>query len=83
MTSTTTNGGSSSDTALDDVLDGHEVHAIDPQRTKAAIHHLQSKIHKTMELISAEQAAKEGKKHIMYQCLEYAEMCFSGGGVGC
>ena len=51
-----TNGGSSSDAGVDDV-DGH---AIDPVRTQQAIDHLQQKIHKTMELIKAEQNAKEG-----------------------
>ena len=52
-----TNGGSSSDAGVDDV-DGH---AIDPVRTQQAIDHLQQKIHKTMELIKAEQNAKEGR----------------------
>lgn len=54
--------GSSGDGALDDidgdVASGTDVS--DPQRTKAAIEHYQRKLNKTMELIKAEQAAKEG-----------------------
>lgn len=54
--------GSSGDGALDDIdgdgASGTEVS--DPQRTKAAIEHYQRKLNKTMELIKAEQAAKEG-----------------------
>ncbi|XP_062596380.1 transmembrane and coiled-coil domains protein 1-like isoform X7 [Saccostrea cucullata] len=53
--------GSSGDGALDDidgdVATGTDVS--DPQRTKAAIEHYQSKVNKTMEQIKAEQAAKE------------------------
>lgn len=53
--------GSSGDGALDDIdgdgASGTEVS--DPQRTKAAIEHYQRKLSKTMELIKAEQAAKE------------------------
>eukprot|EP00105_Crassostrea_gigas_P008672 XP_011423317.1 PREDICTED: transmembrane and coiled-coil domains protein 1 isoform X5 [Crassostrea gigas] len=53
--------GSSGDGALDDIdgdgASGTEVS--DPQRTKAAIEHYQRKLNKTMELIKAEQAAKE------------------------
>lgn len=54
--------GSSGDGALDDI-DGDVAtgsDAPDPQRTKAAIEHYQSKVNKTMEQIKAEQAAKEG-----------------------
>ncbi|XP_055995722.1 transmembrane and coiled-coil domains protein 1-like isoform X17 [Ostrea edulis] len=53
--------GSSGDGALDDI-DGDVAtgsDAPDPQRTKAAIEHYQSKVNKTMEQIKAEQAAKE------------------------
>lgn len=54
--------GSSGDGALDDidgdVASGTDVS--DPQRTKTAIEHYQRKLNKTMELIKAEQAAKEG-----------------------
>lgn len=54
--------GSSGDGALDDIdgdgASGTEVS--DPQRTKSAIEHYQRKLNKTMELIKAEQAAKEG-----------------------
>ena len=53
----TNGGGSSSDAGGVDDVDGH---AIDPVRTQQAIDHLQQKIHKTMELIKAEQNAKEG-----------------------
>ncbi|XP_011423318.3 transmembrane and coiled-coil domains protein 1 isoform X5 [Magallana gigas] len=53
--------GSSGDGALDDIdgdgASGTEVS--DPQRTKSAIEHYQRKLSKTMELIKAEQAAKE------------------------
>ncbi|XP_061178243.1 transmembrane and coiled-coil domains protein 1-like isoform X10 [Saccostrea echinata] len=53
--------GSSGDGALDDidgdVATGTDVS--DPQKTKAAIEHYQSKLNKTMEQIKAEQAAKE------------------------
>lgn len=53
--------GSSGDGALDDidgdVASGTDVS--DPQRTKTAIEHYQRKLNKTMELIKAEQAAKE------------------------
>nr|XP_034329797.1 transmembrane and coiled-coil domains protein 2 isoform X20 [Crassostrea gigas] len=53
--------GSSGDGALDDIdgdgASGTEVS--DPQRTKSAIEHYQRKLNKTMELIKAEQAAKE------------------------
>ncbi|KAJ8321825.1 hypothetical protein KUTeg_000296 [Tegillarca granosa] len=52
--------GSSGEGGLDDPdgptpTDGN----VDPSRTKAALEHTQSKIRKTMELIKAEQAAKE------------------------
>lgn len=66
--------GSSGDGALDDIdgdgASGTEVS--DPQRTKSAIEHYQRKLSKTMELIKAEQAAKEG--NWSESCLKWCEI---------
>ena len=52
--------GSSGEGALDE-LDAPGAGETDPQRTKAALGHVQAKINRTMELIKEEQKLKEGK----------------------
>ncbi|CAH1775884.1 unnamed protein product [Owenia fusiformis] len=52
----TANGGPGSIDGITDELDGHHV---DPQKTKAAMEHLQHKMQKTVSLIKNEQKTKE------------------------